>query len=128
MMSVYGANPQMITEQLGLARKLTAGPIGANFIMRAVEPEDAHACVAAAAASARVVEFFYSEPDPVLGEQLSERPVVGVGPGVVGHDPLWLDAQRSIPVKRSADEGGDGVGALVGVQLGVGDARVVVDD
>ena len=66
--------------------------------------------------------------DPVLGEQLSERPVVGVGPGVVGHDPLWLDAQRSIPVKRSADEGGDGVGALVGVQLGVGDARVVVDD
>src|SRR5438093_13655018 len=66
MMSVYGASPDVITEQLGLARKLTAGPIGANFIMRAVEPQDAQACVAAAAASARVVEFFYSKPDPVL--------------------------------------------------------------
>jgi nitronate monooxygenase len=66
MLSVYGASPHMITEQLSLARQLTDGPIGANFIMRAVEPHDAQACVAAAAAKAQVVEFFYSEPDPVL--------------------------------------------------------------
>jgi hypothetical protein len=64
----------------------------------------------------------------VLGEQSSERPVVGVGPGVVGHDPLRLYAQGGKPVQRPPDERGHGVGALIGVQLAVGQAGVVIDD
>jgi hypothetical protein len=35
---------------------------------------------------------------------------------------------REKPVERSSDERGDGVGALVGVQLAVGQAGVVIDD
>jgi NAD(P)H-dependent flavin oxidoreductase YrpB (nitropropane dioxygenase family) len=73
MLSVYGASPHVITEQISLAQQLTDGPMGANFIMRAVEPHDAQACVAAAATKAQVVEFFYSEPDPVLIDSYAER-------------------------------------------------------
>jgi NAD(P)H-dependent flavin oxidoreductase YrpB (nitropropane dioxygenase family) len=68
MASVYGATPATIAELLDTVRAQTARPFGANFIMRFVDPALAHECVAVAAARARVVEFFYSDPDAALIE------------------------------------------------------------
>jgi len=66
--------------------------------------------------------------DAVLGEESAQGAVLGIRPGVVGHDPAGVDAEAGVPGQRSHDKAGDGVGALVGVQLGVGDAGVVIDD
>ena len=68
MVGVYGISLPALIQTLDQLRAQTTGTIGANFIMRFVEPAEAHAHVAAAAARVNVVEFFYSEPDPVLVE------------------------------------------------------------
>jgi nitronate monooxygenase len=64
----YGGPPAVIAETLDRLREQTSGVIGANFIMRGIEPALAHESVAVAAARARVVDFFYSDPDPSLVE------------------------------------------------------------
>jgi nitronate monooxygenase len=66
MVSVYGLPPADIARTFDKLRGLTTGVFGANFIMRYVDPAQAGQCIAAAAARTRVVEFFYSEPDPAL--------------------------------------------------------------
>jgi NAD(P)H-dependent flavin oxidoreductase YrpB (nitropropane dioxygenase family) len=68
MVPVYGSAPAVIAEVLDTLRRLTTGPIGANFVMRFVEPSVAEECVAAAARRVRVVDFFYSDPDAALVE------------------------------------------------------------
>ncbi len=68
MVSVYGAPPDQIANQLDEAKRLTRGVFGANFILYFVDPEQARECVAAAAERVRVVDFFYTEPDPRLVE------------------------------------------------------------
>ncbi|HTM01021.1 MAG TPA: nitronate monooxygenase [Candidatus Omnitrophota bacterium] len=66
MVCVYGMPPDGIAEILGATRARTPGPVGANFILNFMDPASLHDCVASAARSARVVEFFYSDPDPRL--------------------------------------------------------------
>src|SRR5262245_51453266 len=66
MVSVYGHTPSKIAATLDQLHGLTSGVVGANFIMHFVEPALAHESVAAAAARVKVVEFFYSDPDPAL--------------------------------------------------------------
>lgn len=70
MVSVYGDGhtPAVVAQLLDSARKQTTGPIGANFLMVSVDPALAGECVAAAANRARVVDFFWGEPDPSLVE------------------------------------------------------------
>ncbi len=69
MVSVYqGLSPARIADVLDRLRQQTAGCIGANFIMLFVDPDQAHECVAAAAAKVRVVDFFYTAPDIALVE------------------------------------------------------------
>lgn len=46
----------------------TPGVFGANFIVRFIDPTRLHELVATAAARSRVVDFFYSDPDPALVE------------------------------------------------------------
>ena len=62
------------------------------------------------------------------GEQFFEALRVGVVPGVVGHHALGDDAVPGVPGERALGKRDDGVCALVGMQLAVGQARVVVDD
>ncbi|MDX1616624.1 MAG: nitronate monooxygenase [Candidatus Promineifilaceae bacterium] len=67
--SVYGSTggpPAHVARKLERTRERTAGAFGANFILRFMEPELVHETVNAAALVADVVEFFYSDPDPVL--------------------------------------------------------------
>jgi nitronate monooxygenase len=70
MVSVYGDGytPTVVAHMLESARKHTAGAIGANFLMAGVDPGLANECVAAAARSAQVVDFFWGDPDPALIE------------------------------------------------------------
>jgi nitronate monooxygenase len=68
MVSVYGATPAQIAQVLDTVRGQTSGVFGANFIMPFVDPAFAQECVAVAAAKAKVVDFFYSDPDATLVE------------------------------------------------------------
>jgi len=61
-------------------------------------------------------------------QQGLERAVVGVGPGVVGQQPLGHDALLKQAVQAATHERGHGLGALVVEYLGVGQAAAVIDD
>ena len=67
-------------------------------------------------------------PGPQGGEGLGEGGRVAVVEGVVGHHPLDAgDAVGGEEGRRAGEEAGAGASALIGVQLGVGEAAVVVD-
>ncbi len=68
MIAVSGAGAEEIARLLDDTRKLTSGPFGANFIVHFMDRASVGECIKAAAARARVVEFFYSQPDPALIE------------------------------------------------------------
>ena len=68
MVAGTGDPPDIIAAQLDRAREQTAGPIGAHFFVPFVDPGLARESVAAAAERARVVDFFYADPDPALVE------------------------------------------------------------
>ena len=68
MLSVAGGSPDDIAKWLDTTREKTSGPIGANFVLELVDPASAAQCVKEAAARARVVDFFYTEPNPALIE------------------------------------------------------------
>lgn len=51
-----------------------------------------------------------------------------VGPGVIGLQVVRLDVVVGKPSQCVRDEVGDGGGVFVGVDLGVGEVGVVVDD
>ena len=60
-------------------------------------------------------------------EGVLEGPAVGVGKGVVGHDALDAYAAAGEPTDGTVEEAGASLAALVGQDLGVGEARAVVD-
>jgi NAD(P)H-dependent flavin oxidoreductase YrpB (nitropropane dioxygenase family) len=66
--SVAARNPRFAADVLDEARALTDGPLGANILMPFVDPKTVREVVRAAAARARVVDFFWADPDPELVE------------------------------------------------------------
>jgi len=64
--SVYGVPPAVVADTLDRLKDRTAGPIAANFILHFVDPAAIADAVSAAAARARVVDFFYTDPAPAL--------------------------------------------------------------
>jgi len=64
MATVYGMPAASAAALLDEVAERTPRPFGANFILRWLDRE----AVALAAARARVVEFFYGDPDPALVE------------------------------------------------------------
>jgi nitronate monooxygenase len=65
MVSVDGSAPAEVAAMLDQTRTLTSGAIGANFLLPDVDPPEALAqSLALAAARARVIDFFYANPDP----------------------------------------------------------------
>jgi hypothetical protein len=67
-------------------------------------------------------------PDPALFEQFAQRAVVAVGVGVVGEQPLHLDAVAGEDGEAALDEAGYRRRRLFAVVLAVGKAGVVVDE
>jgi NAD(P)H-dependent flavin oxidoreductase YrpB (nitropropane dioxygenase family) len=68
MVTVAGGTLDEIARWLDTTRAKTSGPIGANFLLHIVDPAEAPKYVATAAARAKVVDFFYTDPDPALIE------------------------------------------------------------
>jgi hypothetical protein len=67
-------------------------------------------------------------PDPFGGEQLAQRAVADIAPVVVAHQTPDHHPVGAEEGERALAESGDVVRLLVGVELGIGQARVVVDD
>jgi hypothetical protein len=65
--------------------------------------------------------------DGALGEEVAQAGVAGVGPGIVGLHAPGGDAVVFEEAERPLDERGHRCGLLVAVDLGVGQAAVVVD-
>jgi len=63
--SVYDTPPSAVADALGRLRSQVAGPLCANLMLHFVDPADVEPVVTAAA-QARVVDFFYTDPDPRL--------------------------------------------------------------
>lgn len=57
-------SPERLAAELDALRDVSGGAVGVNFLMPFLDPS----CVPVAAAGARVVEFFYGDPDPRLVE------------------------------------------------------------
>jgi len=71
MVSVGGLSPEKVTLELEQVKKLTSNPFGANFLIPGEAHEDFDELrepVRAASKQARLVEFFYREPDAPLIE------------------------------------------------------------
>jgi len=67
-------------------------------------------------------------PDPPLGEQLAQRTVLDAAEGVVGHEAPRARTLTLEPGDGTLDKGGHRRRSLVGVELDIGEPRVVVDD
>jgi nitronate monooxygenase len=61
-------DPDWIARILDQTHSQTSGPIGANILGLEAESDDERECVRVAASRARVVDFFWSDPDPELVE------------------------------------------------------------
>jgi nitronate monooxygenase len=68
MVSMLGRTPEGVAKLVDEMRERTSGVFGANVVVVLVDPKELRESVAAAAEKARVVEFFYSEPDRELVE------------------------------------------------------------
>jgi nitronate monooxygenase len=66
MVTVVGAPAGVVIERIEEALEHTFGPVGANFFLPFADPETLAECVSAAAAHAKIVDFFYADPDPAL--------------------------------------------------------------
>ena len=64
MLGGTGLPPHVLAERIDRLRERTVGTFGVNFLMPFLD----RACVEVAAAGARVVEFFYGDPDAALVE------------------------------------------------------------
>jgi len=62
MLGVPMVPAEMVAELLDATMAQTSGPVGVNFLMPFVDRD----AVAVAAEKARLVEFFYADPDPTL--------------------------------------------------------------
>jgi nitronate monooxygenase len=68
MVSVGGDPAEIVAAQLDEARRQSARPIGAHFFLLMDDAASRPEAVAAAAERARVVDFFYADPNPALVE------------------------------------------------------------
>ena len=69
MLAVWGAQgvpPERIAAVFDALPRDVPGAYGANLVLRFVDPAQRDACLRAAAERARVVECFYSDPDPAV--------------------------------------------------------------
>ena len=66
MVAATGEPPEIVAAMLDAARETAAGPVGANFFVSVADPELTRESVAAAAERARVIDFFYADPEPAL--------------------------------------------------------------
>jgi NAD(P)H-dependent flavin oxidoreductase YrpB (nitropropane dioxygenase family) len=89
MVSGIRLSPDQLSRYMDSVRELTKRPLGINFLMPFLDRE----CVPVAAAKARVVEFFYGPPEPVLVETVHKEGALTAWQ--VGSKAEALDAVRA---------------------------------
>jgi len=117
MVSVGGFTPEKVSEELGMARKRTSHPFGANFLIPEVAYEDLaeiHESVRAASKLARLVEFFYHEPDSSLVNIVhAERALACWQVGSKQEATAAIDAGCDVVVPRASKQEATFAGGLV---------------
>ncbi len=105
--------PSQIAEILDKVREQTSGVFGANFVMqRHVEPALVRESIVVAAARAKVIDFFYSDPDPSPVEIAhSAGALVSWQVGSREEAVAAADAGCDIVIAQGIEAGGHGVGA-----------------
>jgi NAD(P)H-dependent flavin oxidoreductase YrpB (nitropropane dioxygenase family) len=110
MVSVGGFSPEAISRELGMVRKRTLHPFGANFLIPEVAYEDLaeiHEPVRAASKLARLVEFFYHEPDSSLVKIVhAERALACWQVGSKQEATAAFDAGCDIVIAQGMEAGG----------------------
>jgi nitronate monooxygenase len=71
--SIYTAPIELAAGILDDLAEHTPGVVGGNIIVRYVDPERLHELVATVAQRSRVVDFFYSDPDPALVQLVHDQ-------------------------------------------------------
>lgn len=140
MVTVVGAPPEVVIDRIEEALEHTFGPVGANFFLPFADPETLADCVSAAAAHAKIIDFFYADPDPTLVRLVHERgSLASWQVGSVEEARAAADAGCDFIVAQGFEAGGhvrgrigllpllDGVLAAVGVPVvaagGIGSGR-----
>ena len=103
MLGAGGVPPAMVGEVLDEVGRLTSEPVGINFLMPFVDP----AAVEVAAGRARVVEFFYGDPDAALVQRAHEGgAVVSWQVGSRREARMAADAGADLVVAQGIEAGG----------------------
>ena len=66
MIAGSGHPAPFLNEWVRSIKSLTSAPFGVNFLPHSYEPQEIRESIEAVSPEAKVVEFFYSDPDPVL--------------------------------------------------------------
>lgn len=73
MIGGSGYPAPFLNEWVRSMQSQTRAPFGVNFLPHAYEPQEIRESIEAVSPEAKIVEFFYSEPDPVLVELVHAR-------------------------------------------------------
>src|SRR3954469_2960694 len=95
--------PGVLADELDATIAEGGGPIGVNFLMPFVDRE----AVEAAAARARVVEFFYGDPDPELVKEVRGAGALAAWQvGTAGEARAAADAGCDFVIAQGVEAGG----------------------
>lgn len=140
MVSVGGFAPERVTAAMETVRKQTSHSFGANFLIPQIKDEDAgklfeyenlDESVRAAAKHARLVEFFYRDPDPSLVKIVhSEGALAAWQIGSKQEAGLAIDAGCDFVIAQGIEAGGHirgtiGLNALLDTVLSTTDVPVI---
>ena len=140
MVSVGGFPPERVVEELHMVRQRTANPVGVNFLIPKIDSEnvseslqykDLDESVRVASKSARLVEFFYRDPEPSLVKIVhSEGALACWQVGSKKEAAVAIDAGCDLIVAQGIEAGGHvrgtiGLMALLDQVLSMTDVPVV---
>jgi len=100
------AGPDPLADRIGRLQQAQAGPFGVNFTLHHRSPGD-RAEFELAAGRARLVEFFWADPDPTLVELVhAGGALAGWQVGSVGEAKRAVDAGCDLVVAQGVEAGG----------------------
>lgn len=103
MLGLAGLPPNAVTAAVQSAAEGTSGPIGVNFLMPFLDRD----AVVAAAGSARLIEFFYGDPQPDLVELVHQAGALAAWQaGSIDEARAAADAGCDLVVAQGVEAGG----------------------
>jgi nitronate monooxygenase len=119
------ADPTPLADRITKLEQAQAGPFGVNFVLHTRGPSD-RAEIELAASRARLVEFFWADPDPALVELVhAGGALAGWQVGSVGEAKRAADAGCDLVVAQGVEAGGHVRGTVALLPLLAGVLEVV---